>query len=419
MNYQQTLDYLYNSLPVFQRIGAAAYKANLDNTIKMDEHLGHPHHSFKTIHIAGTNGKGSVSQMIYEVLRESGYKVGLYTSPHLRDFRERIVVDGEMITQQGVVDFVQRNREFIEQVQPSFFEVTVAMAFDYFRACEVDIAVVEVGMGGRLDSTNIIEPLLSVITNIDYDHTQFLGSTLDKIAAEKAGIIKPYTPVVVGESRAETAPVFIQKARMEQAPIFFADQRYCCSEQVGNRFVVDSRLDGFRFEIELGMYGQYQRLNICTALTALDVLSESLQITPESVKAGLAKAKVLGRWQELGRNPLVICDTGHNKAGIKMVVEQIARQKFRRLIMVIGMVSDKDVEAVMAMLPTEAYYIFTRASIPRAMEAEELGRKAAAHNLVGEVVGNVNDALARAREIAGAEDMIFVGGSTFVVAEVV
>lgn len=419
MNYQQTLDYLYNSLPVFQRIGAAAYKANLDNTIKLDEHLGFPHHSFKTIHVAGTNGKGSVSQMIYEVLRMSGYKVGLYTSPHLRDFRERIIVDGQMITEQAVVDFVQHNKEFIEQVEPSFFEVTVAMAFDYFRACEVDIAVVEVGMGGRLDSTNIISPLLSVITNIDYDHTQFLGSTLDQIAAEKAGIIKPYTPVVVGESRAETAPVFIQKARQEQTTVLFADQRYRCSNRVGGRYTIDSLLDGFVFEVELGMEGDYQRMNVCTAIAALDLLSEYLDITPESVKSGLASAVVMGRWYKLGESPLVVCDTGHNKVGIKCVVEQIAQQNYQKLIMVIGMVSDKDIEAVLAMLPQQAYYIFTQASIPRAMDAMELSVKAQEYSLHGEVVGDVAGALSRARELAGEQDMIFVGGSTFVVAEVV
>lgn len=418
MNYPQTLEYLFNSLPVFQRIGEAAYKANLDNTILLDDHLGNPHRAFRSIHIAGTNGKGSVSQMIYEVLRASGYRVGLYTSPHLKDFRERIIVDDEMISESDVVNFVATNREFIETVKPSFFEVTVAMAFDHFKRCEVEIAVVEVGMGGRLDSTNIISPLLSIITNIDYDHTQFLGDTLAKIAGEKAGIIKEMTPVVVGETNPETAMVFIEKARKQFAPITFADARYRCNKHENNTYYIHSMLEEFDFEIELGMDGDYQQKNICTALAAFDTLTE-LKLTPKAVRDGLRRAKVRGRWHKLAEKPLIICDTGHNKAGIGYVVNQIYEQRYEKLIFVVGMVADKDIESVLDMLPKEAYYIFTKANIPRALDAEALQRTAAGHSLSGEVVPTVAEALSRAKEIAGENDMIFVGGSTFVVAEIV
>lgn len=421
MDYNQTLEYLYNSLPVFQRIGAAAYKANLDNTMALDEHLGHPHRSFATVHIAGTNGKGSVSQMIYEVLRASGYSVGLYTSPHLRDFRERIIVNGQMITQDAVVSFVAQHREFIESLQPSFFEVTVAMAFDYFRREGVDVAVVEVGMGGRLDSTNIITPKLSVITNIDFDHTQFLGSTLPEIAAEKAGIIKAGIPVVVGETDARTAMVFMAKAQAERAPIFFADQRYVCTVQEGRVFHLRSLLEQYDFELQLGMCGTYQRRNICTALTALDELAVAMPaISPQAVREGLSRAVVTGRWQVLATEPMAVCDTAHNVAGMSYVTQQIARQAYDNLYVVLGMVADKDISGVLALLPQKAYYFFTAASIARAMDAEELARIAAEHGLQGEVVtGGVAHALELARERTTPRDMIFIGGSTFVVAEIV
>lgn len=417
MNYSQTLEYLYSSLPVFQRIGAAAYKANLDNTIALDDHQGNPHRDFRTIHVAGTNGKGSVSQMIYEVLRASGYSVGLYTSPHLVDFRERIIVDDRMISQEEVVGFVEKHRDFIELVKPSFFEATVAMAFDHFRRREVDFAVIEVGMGGRLDSTNIISPILSVITNIDYDHTQFLGTTLAEIASEKAGVIKPSIPVVVGETNPETAMVFIEKARRETTSITFADQRYRCDSHRGRIFEVTSLLEEYTFDIELGMSGDYQQRNICTALAAFDLLSEVVDLTSVNVRRGVAAAVVRGRWQKLSDQPLTICDTGHNKAGISYILAQIAKERFEKLIFVIGMVGDKDIDGVLSMLPTDAYYIFTQASIPRAKSAHELQKEALLHSLGGEVVVNVADAVAKAREIARDNDMIFIGGSTFVVAE--
>lgn len=419
MTYQETLEYLYNSLPVFQRIGAAAYKSNLDNTITLDNHLEHPHHHFKSIHIAGTNGKGSVSQMVYEVLRAAGYSVGLYTSPHLSDFRERIIVDGEMIPQEYVIRFVEQNREIIEKIQPSFFEVTVAMAFDHFRTQNVDYAIIEVGMGGRLDSTNIISPILSIITNIDYDHTQFLGTTLQEIAAEKAGIIKEYTPVVIGQTNPETAPVFIRKARQQYAPIHFADQRYRCQSHTDNRFTVESLIQNYTFDLDLAMSGDYQMYNICTALTAMDILSEQIPITRENVKQGMAASKIRGRWQKLATEPLTICDTGHNKAGIKLVTEQIARQNYTKLYMVIGVVADKDIDAILTMLPKQAHYIFTQANIPRAMNAQILARRAQEFGLNGEIISTVPQAFEQARALASKDDMIFIGGSTFVVAEIV
>lgn len=419
MDYQETLEYLYNSLPVFQRIGGAAYKANLENTIALDNHLGNPHHAFKSVHIAGTNGKGSVSQMIYEALRASGYRVGLYTSPHLRDFRERIIVDDTMIPLESVVEFVEANHEFIESLKPSFFEVTVAMAFDYFRRSGVEYAVVEVGMGGRLDSTNIITPLLSIITNIDYDHMQFLGDTLPDIAAEKAGIIKECIPVVIGESTPQTATVFIDRAHKAYAPIHFADQRYRCDGHRENIFTVRSLTMGHTFDIELGMSGDYQQRNICTALAALDILSEQIELHPESVRQGMARAQVRGRWYKLADRPLTICDTGHNRAGIKYVAEQISRQSFEKLYIVLGMVADKDVDSVLELLPTEAHYIFTKADIQRAMPADELALRAGRYSLTGCITQSVAQAMKIAREMATERDMIFVGGSTFVVAEVV
>lgn len=419
MNYEETLNYLYSSLPVFQRIGAAAYKANLNNTLALDEHLGFPHRSFRSVHIAGTNGKGSTSQMIYGALRESGLKVGLYTSPHLKDFRERIVVDDQMIPQSEVVDFVARNKEFLEQIKPSFFEVTVAMAFDYFRTAGVDVAVVEVGMGGRLDSTNIINPLLSVITNIDYDHTQFLGDTLAKIAGEKAGIIKPGVPVVVGQSNDEYDHVFIEKARAEQAPIVFADTILKCTNIQDNTFTVHDTRNDSDTEFRLAMQGNYQGKNLCTALVALEKLAEQIPLTGRQIRSGVEKAIVRGRWQILGREPLIICDTGHNKAGIDYVMGQIKQQKFDKLYFVLGVVSDKDLPSILGLLPQNAHYIFTQASIERAMPVETLAAQAIAAGLQGEIVPTVAQALERAKELATAHDMIFVGGSTFTVAEVV
>lgn len=423
MNYTETIDYLYRTAPMFQQVGGSAYKEGLENTLALDEKLGHPHRAFRSVHVGGTNGKGSVSQMLYAVLREAGYSVGLYTSPHLREFRERIQADGEMIPEQAVVEFIARMQPVIEQIRPSFFEITTAMAFDWFRSRAVDIAVVEVGLGGRLDCTNIITPLVSVITNISLDHTAFLGNTLPEIAAEKAGIIKPGVPVVVGEFQAGTAPVFISKAHEAGAPIHFADRQYRCTEHHGQRFVVERLTDGSRFEQQLGMEGDYQQHNLCTALTALEILNDRLPrpLTEPEVRRGLAAARVPGRWQRIDTpsDPCpILCDTGHNEAGLTFVTQQLRRQRFEQLHFVLGVVADKDLDRILPLLPREAHYLFTQASLPRALAAEALAERARRAGLHGEVCRTVPEALAAARSAAKARDLIFVGGSTFTVAEV-
>lgn len=423
MNYTETIDYLYRTAPMFQQVGGSAYKEGLENTLALDEELGRPHRAFRSVHVGGTNGKGSVSQMLYAVLREAGYSVGLYTSPHLREFRERIQADGEMIPEQAVVEFIARMQPAIEQICPSFFEITTAMAFDWFRSRAVDIAVVEVGLGGRLDCTNIITPLVSVITNISLDHTAFLGNTLPEIAAEKAGIIKPGVPVVVGEFQAGTAPVFISKAHEAGAPIRFADRQYRCTEHHGQRFVVERLTDGSRFEQQLGMEGDYQQHNLCTALTALEILNDRLPrpLTEPEVRRGLAAARVPGRWQRIDTpsDPCpILCDTGHNEAGLTFVTQQLRRQRFEQLHFVLGVVADKDLDRILPLLPREAHYLFTQASLPRALAAEALAERARRAGLHGEVCRTVPEALAAARSAAKARDLIFVGGSTFTVAEV-
>lgn len=423
MTYSETIEYLYNTAPMFQSVGGGAYKEGLENTHALNDLLDHPHRAFRTIHVGGTNGKGSVSQMLYAVLKEVGYKVGLYTSPHLKDFRERMQVDGQMIPEQEVIDFVTKMRPHIEELKPSFFEITTVMAFDFFRRREVDIAVIEVGMGGRLDCTNVIDPLVSVITNISLDHTQYLGDTLPKIAGEKAGIIKNGVPVVVGEYQPETAPTFIAKARDTESPIIFADQRYRCTGHDGRMFEIESLLDGYRFTLQSGMEGDYQQKNLCTALATLDTLTGLLPkpLTTMEVRRGLAAARVPGRWQNIAAetDPCpIICDTGHNEAGLTFVTEQLKRQSYKKLYFVLGVVADKDLDHILPLLPRDAHYIFTQASLPRALKADELAEKARAAGLEGEVVPTVPEALAKARALAGAGDLIFVGGSTFTVAEV-
>lgn len=400
MNYEQTIEYLYNSLPLFSRIGAPAYKPGLETSRRLDDFYGNPHRAFRSVHVAGTNGKGSTSQMIYAALRAAGHSVGLYTSPHLLDFRERIVVDDEMIERDAVVDFVARIEPFLAEnpdLKPSFFELTVAMAFDYFARQGVDYAVVEVGMGGRLDSTNIITPVLSVVTNISLDHTQFLGSTLAQIAGEKAGIIKAGVPVVVGETQAESAPVFEARAAECGSRIIFADR--------------DTKSENDHYET--AMQGDYQQINAQTAAVAL----RQLGVDRGAIACGIGTARVRGRWEILGRDPLVVADTGHNHAGLEFVVRQIERQPYDTLYFVLGVVSDKDISAILGLLPRRAHYLFTAAAIPRALAAEDLACAARAAGLRGEVVEGVGAAVARARELATARDMIFIGGSTFVVAE--
>ncbi len=428
MTYTETLDFLYHSLPVFQHIGGSAYKPGFDNIVALEQELGEPHRRFRSVHVAGTNGKGSVSHMVAAVLQAAGYRTGLFTSPHLKDFRERIKVNGQMISEEEVVNFVEQHREAIDRIQPSFFEITTAIAFDYFAREQVDVAVIEVGMGGRLDSTNVIRPLASVITNISWDHAQFLGDTLEKIAGEKAGIIKEMTPVVIGESQIESQLTFITRAKECSAPILFADQLYRVVDRqyVGvnqQQFTIESRLDGETFALTVDLLGDYQRKNILTVLTTLDVLNGSggLTLPREAVVEGLASAAATtglsGRWQVVNKAPLTVCDTGHNEGGLREIVAQIARQHYRKLYMVLGFVADKDLDKVLPLLPKEAHYLFTRAGIERALDEKLLAERAAAYGLLGETLPNVTAAVERARELASPEDMIYIGGSTFIVAE--
>ncbi|HIY87434.1 MAG TPA: bifunctional folylpolyglutamate synthase/dihydrofolate synthase [Candidatus Bacteroides pullicola] len=406
MDYQATLDYLYNSAPMFQQVGAGAYKEGLANTWALDEHLGHPHRSYRTIHIAGTNGKGSCSHTLAAILQEAGYRVGLYTSPHLLDFRERIRVNGQPVPEEYVIRFVEKERAFFEPLHPSFFELTTAMAFRYFADAGVDVAVVEVGLGGRLDCTNIIRPDLCIITNISLDHVQFLGDTLAKIAGEKAGIIKPGIPVVIGEATPETRPVFARRAEETGAPIHFAEEEAVRDYP----------------DMEFELKGLYQAKNRRTLLAALPLLQEAgYRIREEHIRNGFARVTeltgLMGRWQKLQEHPMLVCDTGHNVGGIQYIAEQLRRQTCRQLHIVIGMVNDKDVRGALALLPHEAVYYFTQASVKRALPAEQLARLAAEAGLEGEVYPDVASAVRAAQEKSLPEDFIFVGGSTFIVAD--
>jgi len=425
-SYAQALDYLYTNLPMFQRVGASAYKEDLGNTLALCRALGDPHNTFRSLHIAGTNGKGSTSHMLAAIYQAAGYKTGLYTSPHLKEFTERIRVDGREISPDFVVDFVNRIETHIEVIKPSFFEITVAMAFDYFRRQQVDIAIIEVGLGGRLDSTNVITPELSLITNISWDHKNILGDTLEKIAFEKAGIIKPGVPVVISEYQDEVHAVFEQQARARQAPLYVAGREY--TVQSADRQELD-HVDIYKGQERLmagvapQLHGFYQRKNIPGVLKAVALMDErGLPVTAAAVKTGLEQVVTLtglkGRWQKLGERPLVICDTGHNEGGVREVVSQLRAQPYRRLFMVWGAVNDKDISDVLRLLPTEARYFFCQASIPRALDAAELARQAAAIGLAGVAVPDVNEAIHRARAEAQADDLIFIGGSTFVVAEI-
>jgi len=420
-SYSETIQYLYDCLPVFHHIGSNAYKPGLDNTIRLMNALANPFQNYKTIHIAGTNGKGSVSHLIASVLQSAGYKVGLYTSPHLVDFGERIKVNGEMIDQQYAVDFVENNSILFDEIKPSFFEATMAMSFKYFADKEVDIAVIEVGLGGRLDSTNIINPILSIITNISFDHVSFLGDTLEKIAYEKAGIIKMNTSVVIGENQAETRPVFIKKALEMNAPIIFADEFYQIKFE---KYIHDKMLVTLNDESKmmLGLNGLYQLKNLATVLASLNQLRKmGVELTESQMFNGIENVVELtglkGRWQVLNKHPMVIADTGHNLAGISFVVEQLAKQKFNKLHIVIGMVNDKDIQAVLAVLPSHAQYYFTQAQIARALSANELEQKAFIFGLKGNVFLNVDEAIASALKNAHKNDLVFIGGSNFIVGE--
>ena len=422
MTYEETITYLYNSAPLFQNVGGDAYKEGLGTTLTLDKHFGHPHRKFRTIHVAGTNGKGSCSHTLAAILQSAGYKVGLYTSPHLVDFRERIRVNGEMIPRQRVIDFVEQHRSFFEPLHPSFFELTTAMAFNYFAEQQVDVAVIEVGLGGRLDCTNIIRPDLCVITNISFDHIQFLGDTLAKIAAEKAGIIKPGIPVVIGETTPETKPVFMETAQKQGAPIHFAEEEQLVVShlpQNGKNYYWTR--DYPHLEGELG--GLCQVYNTNTLMSAIRVLTSiGYKIEEEHVRRGFANVCALtglmGRWQKIQESPAAFCDTGHNKAGIELILKQLSIQKYHHLHIVIGMVNDKDIRGVLDMLPRNATYYFTKASVSRALNEREVQRLAKeVAGLEGNTYPNVKEAFEAANANAQKDDFIFVGGSTFVVAD--
>lgn len=430
MNYQETITYLFSQLPMFQRIGAQAFKKDLTNTLALCAHLGEPQESFPTIHIAGTNGKGSTAHILAAILQTAGYRVGLYTSPHYRDFRERIKVNGAYMTEEAVVDFVAENKAFFEELKPSFFEMTVAMAFDYFRAERVDIAVIETGLGGRLDSTNVITPLLSIITNIGMDHEALLGNTLPLIAGEKAGIIKKNIPVIIGETDAETAPVFIEKARQENAPIFFADQIIQTTLKNNSHYqaVYDIQCDSYPElnlpALILDLVGNYQQHNIKNVLLATQMLpKERFIIKKEHIYTACADVQgisnILGRWQTLSENPLTIADSGHNEHGLRYVVEALKQLNKKQIHFVFGAVNDKDLEKVFKLLPKDAIYYFCKADIPRGLDATILQENAQQYGLNGASYPSVKAAFEMAQKQAGVDDCVFVGGSIFVVAEVI
>ena len=421
MDYQETIQYLYDRLPVFHQIGAAAYKPGLENSIRMMSELGNPQNSYKTIHVAGTNGKGSVSHFLAAILQSAGYQTGLYTSPHLVDFGERIRVNGAKVNREFVVKFIEKYKPLFDRIEPSFFEATMAMAFDYFANENVDVAVIEVGLGGRLDSTNIIHPELSVITNISFDHTQFLGDSLDKIAFEKAGIIKKETPVVIGESLAETKPVFIQKAESESATVFFAEElqpvRFLRYEN-GKMIVKTSDFE----MLEIGLNGIYQLKNVATVLEVVKQLQKTdFNISEQHIRDGLSTVVsltgLLGRWQTVSENPKIILDTAHNKGGFEYITEQLQQTKYNKLHFVFGMVNDKDISGVLSMLPKDTEYYFTAAETKRALSPEELKNQAKTFGLHGNTYNTVYEAVKTAMMRAGADDLIYIGGSNFVVGE--
>lgn len=425
MNYSQTIDYLFTRLPMFSRIGAAAIKKDLSNTLALCDSLNNPHQHYKSIHIAGTNGKGSVSHMLAAILQTAGYKTGLYTSPHLKDFRERIKVNGEMVSEDFVVDFTQRIHPEIDRIEPSFFEITVAMAFEYFAEQRVDVAVIETGLGGRLDSTNIITPDLSIITNIGWDHMNLLGNTLGAIASEKAGIIKKQVPVVIGEFVPETKPVFLQKAQEQHSEIVFAqDEMHVVSafHQKLLEVTVAFKSDQTK-KYTLDLTGTYQQKNLLTVLASVEQLRKlGYCITDQQLATALRQVQSLtglhGRWELIHEHPSVILDVGHNEDGIKQVLLQLLQLKYRKLHWIIGMVKDKEIDKVLQLLPTDTHYYFTKAQIPRALPENELKTKAAEKGLSGDMYPNVNVALAQALTYASKDDLILICGSVFLVGEV-
>ena len=429
MTYQQTIVYLYTQLPMYSRIGAAAYKEDLHNTITLCRAIDNPQQKFKSIHIAGTNGKGSTSHMLAAILQQAGYKTGLYTSPHLKDFRERIKINGEMISKEFVVDFVEKTKTISEEIKPSFFELTVAMAFDYFEKEKVDIAVIETGLGGRLDSTNIITPILSIITNIGYDHMDILGDTLEKIAAEKAGIIKSNVPVVIGEYLPETKNIFLEKAATENAPVYFAQDEYAVSNINYTSALLTCDVKNLEHNItetfECDLNGLYQTKNLKTVLYAEGILMQlGFNIKNEEEKFALKHVKKLtglyGRWDVIAQHPTIILDVAHNEDGIKQLLEQLAIVKpdKAKLHIIIGMVKDKDVTRILSILPKEANYYFSNAHIERAMPHQILKEKATGFNLAGQSFDDVNVAIQTAKSNAAPDDIIIVCGSVFLIAEV-
>lgn len=429
--YQQALDYLYEQLPMFHRIGSAAFKKDLTNIRSFCDKLGNPQESFPSIHIAGTNGKGSVAHMLASIFTASGFKTGLYTSPHYRDFRERVKIDGELIPKQNVVDFVDEHKAFCSELKPSYFEWTVALAFDYFRQEKVDIAIIETGLGGRLDSTNIVTPLLSVITNIGLDHTDMLGETLPLIAGEKAGIIKKNVPVVVGESHPETQKVFEKKANNESAPLYFADKHFKAvlskKTDTHSLYQIQNGNSPFLINYTLNHLGDYQHKNLCTVLMAVSIFENYYPdlLPPEglNVPAGLYNlrkyAGFLGRWEFISLKPRILCDSAHNEDGIRLAMDGLQKIAFDQLHFVIGMVNDKPPAKILSLLPKEATYYFCKANIPRGLDANVLREAAHAFGLKGKTYASVRHALAAAKRRAAENDLIFVGGSIFVVAEVI
>ena len=430
MNYKETLQYLEHQLPMFQQIGASAMKAGLGNIIELTQYLNAPQKAYPTIHIAGTNGKGSTAHIIAAILQTHGLKVGLFTSPHYRDFRERIKINGQYITQKAVIEFVKQHKKALEKSCPSYFEMTVALAFDYFRNEKIDIAIIETGLGGQDDTTNIIEPILSIITNISLEHTHILGDTLAEIAIQKAGIIKPKTPVVIGEEQAETTPIFTKKARKEAAPIIFSSKKMQIQaitenykKQIFNVFDENNNL--IFGELALELFGNYQTKNLKTALTAIQVLNDrcGFQISKDTIYKGTEQAKsltnMIGRWDILGEKPLILADSGHNLAGIQYVVEQLSKINYQKLHLVFGMVGDKDIQKILAILPKKAIYYFTKPSVIRGFDVQQLEEQARSFSLKGNTFSTVNQAFEAAKAHAGIDDLIFVGGSSYVVAEVI
>ena len=426
-NYQDIVHYLFTSLPVFQHSGGTAYKPGLQTISELDDFYGNPHRKYKTIHIAGTNGKGSVSHMLAAILQGAGYRTGLFTSPHLLDFRERIRINGKMISENEVVEFVERSRAMFDRVQPSFFEMTTAMAFAHFARHAVDYAIIETGMGGRLDATNIITPIMSVITNISMDHAQFLGKNPVAIAAEKAGIIKPGVPVVIGETQPGPALVFEDRARDAGCHIVFADQRAKVSRSYqtanGQAIYMEQYGKEGTVPVIIDLFGDYQQKNLNTALIALQCMRHfaKVEILSDSILPSLAHAAkttgLRGRWQTIRKKPLVVCDIAHNTAGWTFIRQQIDRCTYRRLHMVLGFVNDKDLSGILELMPRNAVYYFTKASIPRALEENELMNVAARYTLQGNAYSRVADAIEDALRNAAEDDMIYIGGSTFVVSE--